>query len=160
MRKGIDKILGGVLVFLMMLMTVDVLYGVFMRYVLSSQPGWTEEIARFCLMWIGILGAAYASGQSNHLSIDLISEKLSERGNRRLTTFINLLIVAFAGGVLLIGGIRLMYVTSHLGQTSAGLELPMSIIYSVLPISGFLIVLYKLMDLFSSVETIQQPNVE
>jgi TRAP-type C4-dicarboxylate transport system permease small subunit len=150
MRKGIDKVLGGILVFLMALMTVDVLYGVFMRYVLNSQPGWTEEIARFSLMWIGILGAAYAAGQNNHLSIDLISTKLNEQGNRRLSVFINILIIAFAGGVLLIGGIRLMYVTSHLGQTSAGLKLPMSLVYSVLPISGFLIVLYKLMDLFTT----------
>lgn len=145
MKQNIDNILGGFLVFLMVTMTLDVLYGVFMRYVLSSQPGWTEEVARFLLIWIGILGAAYASGQGNHLSIDLISTKLTPAGNERLNFFVNVVVVLFVIGVLIIGGLRLMYVTSYLGQTSPALKVPMSAIYAVLPLSGILILVYKLL---------------
>ncbi|MEM9884788.1 MAG: TRAP transporter small permease [Bacteroidota bacterium] len=153
MKSTIDKILGGFLALLMAVMTLDVLYGVFTRYVLGDQPGWTEEVARFLLIWIGILGAAYASGQGNHLSIDLISGKLTDANNKRLSVFVNLLILAFAIGVLIVGGIRLIYITSYLGQTSPALKLPMSIIYSVLPLSGLLIVVYKLMAFFNKTRT-------
>jgi TRAP-type C4-dicarboxylate transport system permease small subunit len=147
MKRTIDKYLGNVLVFLLALMTVDVLWGVLTRYALGSQADWTEELARFLLIWIGILGAAYAAGQRLHLAIDLLPPRLSPRGQRRLYAVINLLIIAFALAVMVAGGLRLMYITQRLGQLSASLRIPMYLVYAVLPLSGFLIVYYKIHDL-------------
>ena len=148
MRKSIDRITGGFLVILMITMTVDVLWGVFTRYALGHQASWTEELARFLLIWIGILGAAYASGQHMHLAIDLLKPKLSPQNQSRLTAFILVLVTLFAFGVLIVGGLRLIYITYHLGQFSAAMRLPMSLVYAVVPISGLLIVFYCLSDLF------------
>ena len=147
MRKQIDKVVGGFLVILMAAMTLDVLWGVFTRYAMSNQASWSEELARFLLIWIGILGAAYASGQKMHLSIDLLKPKLDARGQKRLDLFINVLVVLFAVCILLIGGFRLIYVTQTLGQTSAALRFPMAAVYSVVPIAGALICYYKLSDI-------------
>lgn len=147
MRKTVDKMVGGILIFLMMAMTVDVLWGVVTRYVFSNQAGWTEELARFLLIWIGILGAAYASGKNMHLAIDLLKPGLSPVNQLRLSTFIHLLIISFAITVLVIGGIRLIYITSHLGQLSAAMRIPMSAVYSVVPVSGLLVVYYSLSDI-------------
>lgn len=147
MKTKIDKYLGRVLVALMMLMTVDVLWGVFTRYAMGSQADWTEELARFLLIWIGMLGAAYASGQGMHLAIDLLLPKLSTSRQRLLTIVISALIIIFVIGVLIIGGFRLMLLTSSLGQLSAALRVPMSLVYMILPISGILIVYYKIHQL-------------
>lgn len=147
MRTTIDKSLAAILVFLMVLMTLDVLWGVFTRYALGSQADWSEELARFLLIWIGILGAAYASGQRMHLSIDLLMPKLSETGQRRLFLFINILVALFALTVMLIGGSRLMYITKVLGQLSAALRVPIYLVYAVMPISGMLVIYYKIHDL-------------
>ncbi len=149
MKKKIDKILGNVLVVLMVLMTVDVLWGVLTRYVVGSQASWSEELARFLLIWIGILGAAYASGQNMHLSIDLLKPSLSRKGQQRLTWLINILIILFAMTVMIIGGFRLIYITQTLGQLSPALRIPMSLIYVVVPISGVLVVYYKVTELQS-----------
>ncbi|PPK86060.1 TRAP-type C4-dicarboxylate transport system permease small subunit [Neolewinella xylanilytica] len=138
MKDKVDKILGYVLVIMLAVMTLDVLWGVFTRYVMSNQASWSEEMARFLLIWIGILGAAYASGQRMHLSIDLLDNKPVK--------LIASLIILFALGVMVVGGTRLVLLTAQLGQLSPALGVPMSIIYSVVPISGLLIIYYRLSD--------------
>lgn len=147
MRAQIDKVVAGFLVILMSAMTVDVLWGVFTRYAMSNQASWSEELARFLLIWIGILGAAYASGQKMHLSIDLLKPKLSPQGQRRLSIIIHVLVIVFALAILVIGGLRLIHITRTLGQTSAALRVPMAAVYSVVPIAGILICYYKIYDI-------------
>lgn len=146
MRTKIDRTVGHILVFLMGLITIDVLWGVFTRYAIGSQASWSEELARFLLIWIGLLGAAYVSGQNQHLAIDLLKPKLNESGKIRLTKAIKFLIVLFALMVMVIGGFRLMYITSVLGQTSPALQIPMWIVYGIIPVSGLLIIYYKLTE--------------
>ena len=147
MKETIDKYLGYFLVFLMVIMTLDVLWGVLTRYAFGSQADWSEELARFLLIWIGLLGAAYAAGQRMHLAIDLLMPKLSSSGQKRLFVFINILIIIFAIAVLIIGGFRLIYLTNILGQLSAALRIPMYLVYAALPISGLLVVYYKTREL-------------
>lgn len=149
MRATIDKIVSGLLVVLMSVITLDVLWGVFTRYALGSQASWTEELARFLLIWIGILGAAYASGKRMHLAIDLLGPKLEPRKQRRLQRFIDLTILLFALTVLVIGGLRLMYITQVLTQLSPALRVPMAVVYSVVPLSGLLIIFYKTQDILA-----------
>ncbi len=146
MREKIDFYLGRFLASLMAIMTLDVLWGVFTRYAMGAQASWSEELARFLLIWIGILGAAYASGQNMHLAIDLVSTKLSDAANKRLNLFIRGLIIAFALVVLVIGGARLIYISQVLGQLSPALRLPMSFVYAAVPLSGLLIIYYKLTE--------------
>ena len=145
MKAFIDKYLGAFLVWLLVAMTVDVLWGVFTRYVLGGQASWTEELARFMLIWLGVLGAAYASGQRMHLAIDLIQPKLETSNQKRLIQVIASLIALFALCVLLIGGLRLVYITHILEQRSPALQLPMTIVYGVVPISGLLILYYQML---------------
>ncbi|MCO6490766.1 MAG: TRAP transporter small permease [Phaeodactylibacter sp.] len=142
-RQRIDKILGNFLAFLMGVMTLDVLWGVFTRYAMGSQASWSEELARFLLIWIGILGSAYAAGKNMHLSIDLLMPRLQKQGQKRLYMVISSLVILFALAVMVIGGIRLIYITQVLGQLSPALRVPMAMVYSVVPLSGLLIVYYK-----------------
>jgi TRAP-type C4-dicarboxylate transport system permease small subunit len=142
----LDKILQYLLITLMAVMTIDVLWGVFTRYALGNQASWSEELARFILIWIGMLGTAYATGQRMHLSIDLLGPSLPPARQRLLQMLIIGFILFFAIAVMVIGGGRLLYISAKLGQTSAALGIPMTVIYSVVPISGILIVIYKLRD--------------
>jgi TRAP-type C4-dicarboxylate transport system permease small subunit len=147
MKETIDKYLGYILIFLMVIMTLDVLWGVLTRYAFGSQADWSEELARFLLIWIGLLGAAYAAGQKMHLAIDLLKPNLNPIRQKQLFMLIHIIVIVFAIGVLIIGGFRLMYLTNILGQLSAALRIPMYFVYAVLPITGILVVYYKIHDL-------------
>jgi TRAP-type C4-dicarboxylate transport system permease small subunit len=152
MKKRIDSYLGYVLIFLFAAMAVDVLWGVVTRYLMKSQADWTEELARYLLIWLSILGAAYASGQRMHLAIDLLMPKLNINGRRKLFILINAIILVFAVTVMIVGGLRLMYITAVLGQDSAALRIPMALVYSVLPLSGILVAYFKAHDIRNVVE--------
>ena len=146
--KNINKILEKLLVVLMIIMTFDVLWGVFTRYVMGNQASWSEELARYLLIWIGLLGAAYASGKKMHLSIDLLEGKIEQKNRRRLQILIASLVFLFALFVMVIGGGRLIYIVGKLGQHSPALNIPMQLVYLVVPLSGVLIMVYKWREMF------------
>lgn len=150
MKKRLDHILGIFLVILMALMVLSVLWQIFSRYLMNSPSSFTEELARYLFIWIGILGAAYASGQQTHLAIDILPPKLNPVNRIRLRIGINLLIILFCLTVLVVGGGNLVYVNYELGQSSAALNLPLSWVYSIVPVSGVLVIFYKVNEIIHS----------
>ncbi|MDR8394687.1 TRAP transporter small permease [Aliifodinibius sp. S!AR15-10] len=147
MRDTVDTITRYTLVFLMGLLVVDVVWQVFTRYILASPSTFTDELARFLLIWVSLLGGAYASGKHMHLSIDLFSHRLSPRGQQKLAIIIYLIIIAFVTTVLIIGGSMLVYYVYIYGQRTSALQIPMAYIYLIGPISGLLILYYKVSDI-------------
>lgn len=148
-KEKSDIYIGHFLAFLMALMLVSVVWQVFTRYILGAASDFTDELARYLLIWIGTLGAAYISGKKMHLAIDLLPKSLSGKANYRLNVIISLFVMVFALSVMIIGGSRLVYITFVLGQTSATLQIPLAYVYSILPISGLLIIYYKVLDILN-----------
>jgi TRAP-type C4-dicarboxylate transport system permease small subunit len=148
LRQLIDKLLFWLLVALMSLMTLNVLWQVASRYLMSTPSSFTDELARYLLIWVGLLGASYVTGKKLHLAIDILPAKLTGKKERNLNIVINLLVAAFALLVMVWGGIKLVYITLTLEQTSATLNIPLGYVYSVLPLSGTLIFYYSFANLF------------
>jgi TRAP-type C4-dicarboxylate transport system permease small subunit len=140
----LDRALRWMLVLLMSAMVLAVTWQVVSRYLLASPSSWTEEVARYLLIWIGMLGAAYAFRTRMHIGLDLLPAKLTGDAARRLHWFTLGTILLFALIVLVYGGASLMFLTWDLRQTSAALELPIAYVYSVMPLTGILIVIYSL----------------
>src|SRR5690554_4554582 len=115
-KSNLDLVLKWILVIIMAAMTLNVLWQVFSRFLLQNPSSFTEELARYMLIWVGILGAAYVAGQKLHLAIDLLPTKLTGKPRAYLEIFINLTIIVFASTVLVFGGIRLVSITLMLNQ--------------------------------------------
>ncbi len=143
-RQKIDKVLELVLVAIMSILVIDVLWQVFSRYVLASPSSFTDELAGFLLIWVGMLGAAYVAGKNEHLAIDLMLQKMKGVKKRRLQIFINIIVGVFALFVMVFGGSWLVYTRFYLGVTSAALALPLGYVYLVVPVSGILIAYYAI----------------
>ena len=148
MRKQIDKGLELLLIGLMAVLVVDVLWQVLSRYVLASPSSFTDEVAGFLLIWVGLLGAAYVAGREEHLAIDLLVRRASKRGQYRLRQMGYGCICLFALAVLVVGGSWLVYTRFHLGVTSASLEINLGYVYLALPLSGLLTAYYAIDSLF------------
>ncbi len=143
LKNKIDLILGKALVLIMGLMVVNVLWQVFTRFIIGDPSSFTDELARFLMIWLGVLGAAYVSGKNLHVAIDIIPSKSSSARRRRMNITVDILIILFALAAFVIGGSRLVYISYVLGQQSPALQFPMALIYSVIPLSGLLIVFFK-----------------
>jgi len=144
----LDRALYFTLALLMTAIVVDVSWQVFTRFVLANPSSYTEELAGFLLIWIGILGAAYAFRLKAHLGLDLVTSKLTGTKARNVEIIGLLVSLGFSLSVMVYGGLRLVSLNLELNQMSAALGIKMAYIYTVLPISGILISFYALVFIY------------
>lgn len=149
-RDRVNKFLEWTLVVLMSVLVLDVLWQVISRYVLTAPSSFTDELAGFLLIWVGLLGSAYVTGKNEHLAIDIMLQRSGEKRQRILRLFIYVTVALFALFVLVIGGSWLVYTRFYLKVNSAALRIPLGYVYLILPFSG-LIVLYYTLDDFKKV---------
>ena len=142
-RIKVNKIIERFLVLILVGMVLNVIWQVFTRFFTSSPSAFTNELARYLMIWLGILGAAYISGKQEHVAIDFFVKKLNNSLRRFIDRFVLLSILGFAFFVMIIGGINLVYITLKLEQYSPSLQIPLALVYSIIPISGLLIIFYK-----------------
>ena len=140
------------LVAIFIILIIDVSWQVISRFVLGDSSSFTEELARFALIWLTVLGAAYLNGKQAHLSIDIGLKGLSPQRRKRRKAVIEMLMLAFALIVMVIGGVNLVYITLHLGQTSPALQVPLGFVYSIVPISGCFIIFFSIYHILNPKE--------
>lgn len=153
LRTVIDQIVRGILVVLMAVIVLDVSLQVISRYLFQSPFSFTDELAGFLLVWVGLLGSAYATGERQHLAIDLISGSLSPKSKRYIDLLINFFVVTFALGVLGVGGTWLVYTSFIFGQVSASMQISLGYVYMVVPLSGLLIAYYSIDNTYNELHT-------
>jgi TRAP-type C4-dicarboxylate transport system permease small subunit len=153
-KTTLDRILAWVVIVLMAAITLNVLWQVFTRFILGNPSSFTDELARFMLIWIGLLGAAYVMGQRGHLAIDLLLTKLKPNVALVLDAVIMTAVMVFSVGVMVIGGSHLVYLTYTLEQISPALNLSLAYVYLALPLSGIVIAFYAALFLFDVIRAI------
>jgi TRAP-type C4-dicarboxylate transport system permease small subunit len=141
-KKGIDKLLELALIILMGANVLNVLWQVFTRFVLKDPSSFTEELARYLLIWVGLAGASYAAGKKMHLAIDVVLQNFKNKTKIWMEIFIQIFIFLFSFFVMVIGGLRLVTITLTLNQISAALRIKLGYVYLVLPLGGLLIMFY------------------
>lgn len=139
----VSSILEWFMIVIFALLVLDVLFQVFSRYLLGTSFTWTEEFARFSLIWMTILGAAYLNGKREHLSMDFLFQKFSESNKQKVSILIEVLILLFALIVMVLGGLNLVYTTLYLEQLSGTLRIPLGYVYAIMPFSGILIIYFS-----------------
>ena len=140
----INQLLKKLLVILLLAMVTTVSWQVFSRYILNDPSSVTEELARFLLMWISLLGACYAYRTRMHLGLDLMVNKLPGKYQIRASQFALVVTMVFSISVMIIGGLNLSWIAWELKQQSAALNISMAWVYSVMPLSGGLITFYAM----------------
>lgn len=148
-RKTVDNVLSKALILIMAVMVINVLWQVFTRFVMGDPSSFTDELARYLMIWLGILGAAYVSGRNMHVAIDVLPLRSSDKTQKKLKWVVYVSIIAFALFAMVIGGLRLVYITYVLDQHSPALQIPLAAVYFAIPLSGILIIYYKITDILT-----------
>ena len=150
-RKAIDRLVSRLLIVLLSLLVLDVIWQVLSRYLLQNPSSFTDELAGFLLIWVGLLGAAYAVGLRKHLAIDYFIHNLPPRKKRWLELVQGVLVILFCLMVMIVGGIWLVYTRFYLDQISPALQVPLGYVYCIVPLSGVLIIYYSVDNLFRDI---------
>lgn len=149
-RLSLDRLLGGFICVLMGGMVLNVLWQVFTRFILKNPSSFTEELARYMMIWVGLMGSAYATGRKSHLALDLLTARLEGARKRASEFFIHAVVFVFALGVMVGGGGRLVYIQLTLGQQSAALQWKTGYVYLAVPLAGAFIAFYSVLALIDA----------
>jgi len=129
-------------------MTIVVVLQVICRYLLGASLTWSEEFARFALVWITFLGAGIALRRRAHMGVQAIVEIFSP-GVRKIVqvftifTILSFLVVAAFKGIEL--------ALFNMKQYSPAMGLPMGFVYLAIPSGCFVMIIQvaeQLIDLF------------
>ena len=146
-RSHLDKIIELLLVSILSAMVINVLWQIITRYFSASPSSFSDELARYLMIWLGLIGSAYVSGKKEHVSIDYFLKKLNHKKRVLLNRLIDFIILFFAFFVMIIGGGHLVFVTIKLEQLSPSLQIPLGFVYSVIPLSGLIIIFYQISNI-------------
>jgi len=126
-------------------MVVLVVSQVIARYCFQSPIPWTEQLSKYMFVWLVLISGSYMFGQRGHMNISFFKGKLPKQVQTVLDYVSELILLVFAGAVLLAGG----YMALKIGipQKDAALQISMGYVYSALPISGVLTLLYAVCNL-------------
>ena len=137
-------------VLLLVLMVLLVSLGVFFRYVLNASLSWYDEFASFLLVWMTFYGAVVASYRRRHIGFEVVVDRLMPNTRRIVELIAESCVLGFQA-VLFYHGWLLMQKMGD--ETTVSLVwVKMRWIYSVLPITGGLMLVISLMR-FVSVAT-------
>ena len=154
-KKWLDKTLEFLTAGVMGVLVLDVLWQVATRFILKNPSSWTEELATYLLIWVGLLGSAVALKRGAHLGIDYFVGKLMFKQRLLTEIFVFVCVIGFALSVLVFGGLRLVTETFLLGQVSPAIGIRLGYVYLAVPIAGFFISMYALEFLFQTIKKLK-----
>src|SRR5690554_3476573 len=91
------------LVVLSAIMVVVIFLQVFMRYVMQNSLSWSEELARYCFIWLVYIGISYGVKRQRHISVDAALLLFKNKGKIIMSVIANVLFLVFAIVVVVYG---------------------------------------------------------
>lgn len=148
-KDALDKLVVNSTMILFALMTIIVFAQVIFRYVFHNSLSWSEELARYMLVWIIFIGAGYVLGQGGHVNLDVLFTRFPEKARFILNKISAVLLLSFSF-IMVRYGIELM--TIGLNQKSSAMQIPMYLVYIAIPLGGLITMFYCLYILLDKEE--------
>jgi TRAP-type C4-dicarboxylate transport system permease small subunit len=136
-----ERVVQVTLVGMVAVMTVIIILQVFMRYLLLYSLSWSEEVARYLMIWVSFLGASLALKYGFHIGVEFVTNRIPEkmRGWVNLTAKLGMLLFLI---YFTIGGVRLSWAVRD--QDSPALLFSMAYAYLSAPVGGFFMIIQLL----------------
>lgn len=141
MRKIVeyyDKAEAHILAISLAVTTLLIFIQVILRYVFNSSLHWSEELARYVFIWQIWLGTSIAMKTDEHIRMDMLGNKLNERGKMILSIISNSLMLLFCLFLVCYGS-ELVHSMMRRGISSPALRIPMWVVYLALPASQLIV---------------------
>jgi TRAP-type C4-dicarboxylate transport system permease small subunit len=139
------------------LMFLVVMFGIFARYVISTPIFWTDELSRFLMFYVVLLGSALAIRQNNHPSLTFVIDKFPKRMREMWDVFLFLLIICVLL-VIIIGGVE--QVRDSFIKKTAALRISYSIVYLGFPVGGICMLVETLAKIFLKMKNLKKTKEE
>lgn len=132
------------MVFLMSVMVISMFFQVVSRYAFGAGFAWTEELSRFANVWMVFLGAAALAFSDEHIQVTILDSMLKGGALKALKIFKAIVYIIYSILITKVGIDSLAVVAK---QTSPNMLVSMKYIYMVIPLAGFISIIYLLHQL-------------
>jgi len=143
---SLAKITVFIVITLAAIMVLTVLVGVFFRYVLRNSLGWTEELARYLMIWMALLSVSIGIKDKEHVGLQLLIRNIPIKYAKAVNLIVN--------GVVLFFLIVLSYrglTVAFRGSSQLSLGLGMSMLWPLLsiPVAGLLAIIQQIIQIIN-----------
>lgn len=142
---GLNVAVRWILAALMLVMTVLIGWQVIARFIVGESLTFSEEVSRFVMVWLVIVGAAYAAKNGRLMKVDLVEHMLSGRAKTTVIMIAGMLSIVFYL-VLVVFGFFIVNAVSY--QLTPATEVSMSIPMAALPVGGLLLIINTIHQMF------------
>ena len=156
-KKGVDKVLEWFCILILAVMTALVTYQVITRYFFNAPSEFSQALAQYLFVWLVMFGSAYVFGLREHMNIAFIRNKLPTKARIYVEILGEALIACFAVAVMIVGGYS--GAMKQMIQRDATLPVSVGVIYSSIPICGWIIVfyfIYNVMNLIKELKSVHE----
>lgn len=122
-----------------------VLVGLFYRYIVDQALVWYDEFAGYLLVWVTMAGSVVALAKRKHISFDTLVERMGPRARRGVEVFGILCVMSFSLVLLVSGWVLVREMADDTAISVPAVR--MGWVYSIMPISGGLMLLVGLVQL-------------
>lgn len=132
-----EKLEEYVLVAMMIFLVIIVAVQVFFRFVINFSFGWSEELARYLLIWIAWIAASYAVRENAHIRVEIVKDLFGDKIKKIIEVVVLLICFSFAL-FLAIEGTKYIFNVKATNQVSPSLGIDIWIVYLAVPVGGIL----------------------
>lgn len=143
-ERIIDAIMQPI-VFVLMASLIGVITLQIVSRVFFSAVSWTEEVARFLLIWLTFFAATLAYQRGRHIAVTFVIDLLPASLRRFGQMLAALVVIGFT---LTLVDVGLTYMELQSFQRSASLRIQMTYVYLVIPVTAGIIAWSALVDFF------------
>lgn len=143
-NRAIEGAIGWVVMVIVSVMVVNILMGVFSRFVFHLGIPFTEELGRYLMIWAGYLGCVLALSEGSHIAIKGVIERFSPPVKRTINFISRSIVTAFLAVVVVTSFTHLRTLSI---QRSSALEMPMAIPYLSVTVGAFLMAIVNIIRL-------------
>ena len=145
----ISKIANGFVVFLVGMMSIVILLGVFFRYVLIKPLPWSEDLGRYLMIWTALFGVGVVMQNKAHVAVTIFAEKMPKRVGLLLLLTAKILVFGFG---LTMGYLGVQLLLTMMTQISPTLHIPMQWVYLGFPFYGFFLMVSTLDQILEDIK--------
>ncbi|MBQ0139212.1 MAG: TRAP transporter small permease [Kurthia sp.] len=121
------------LLVLLIVMSVVIILQVFMRYAVSNSLSWSEELARFCFVWLIYIGISYGVKKAKHIRVEAVLSLFKRKG-KYIINMISYVLFLFFAVYAVYYGFSIYSAIKETGQLAPSLGISMSIMYLGMPV--------------------------
>ena len=136
--SAIERLLDGLLAVGILVMAVSMAWQVIGRYAFGHAPGWSEELCRFLMLWVTMLGSAAVLRRGGHLTVTTLLDMLPPPARSAMLALRDALMVSTCG---LLAWQGWLFAELNGAQESAAMEIAMTWPYAAIPIGSVLVLL-------------------